>query len=344
MYGLEILEADLNSKYEVEEVERFLNKFDLGLDKDIDYTLTAKEDGVIKATCSKSKNVLKCFAVDEDLRGEGVSSTLISKLIDKLFQEGIYHSFIFTKVKNIPIFSSLGYKVVHQVKEAALLEGGTYDINTYLDNLIKKYDITTAKKAAIVMNCNPFTLGHKYLIEKTAEENEEVIVFIVEEDKSIFPFEDRYNLVKKGTSHLKNVKVIPGGEYIISQATFPSYFLKEENVRLKAYTELDAGIFAKYFCSKLNINKRYVGNEPYCKVTSAYNDSLKDILSQYGVELHIIERRKSNDKEISASEVRKLIKENKPESLKDILPEVTLDYLNSQDGEKIIKKIKMSHI
>ena len=343
MYGLEVQRLNLNSKEERLELENFLNKFNLNLDKDVDYSLVIKENGAIKATCSKAKSVLKCFAVDESMRGEGISSTLVTELINKLFEEGIYHSFIFTKPENVSIFSSLGFKVVNQAKDVALLESGIYDINSYLDRLIKNYKLDSTEKAALVMNCNPFTLGHKYLIEKAAEENKEVIVFIVEEDKSLFPFEDRYNLVKEGTKHLKNVKVIPGGEYIISSATFPSYFLREEGVKLRAYTELDAGIFAKYFCKKLNITKRYVGTEPYCNVTNAYNESLKSILNDNGIELCLVERKKQGDYQISASTVRQFIREDKFEELKNILPEVTLEFLNSDKGRKIIEKIKASN-
>lgn len=343
MFGFNVEKLNLKDKTEKLELEAFLNKFSLELDKDVDYSLVMREGREIKATCSKAKNVLKCFAVDEALRGEGITNTLITDLINKLFEEGIYHSFIFTKPSNVSIFSSLGFKLVHQVMDVALLENGIQDITSYLDKLAKKYNLGSSKKAALVMNCNPFTLGHQYLIKKASEENEEVIAFIVEEDKSLFPFETRFELVKKGTEHLKNVTVVPGGEYIISSATFPSYFLREEGTRLKAYTELDAGIFAKHFCSRLNITRRYVGTEPYCKVTNAYNETLKEVLSQYGVELRRVERRKQGDYEISASTVRNFIKEGKVEELKNILPQTTLDFLGTEKGMKIVEKIKVSN-
>lgn len=343
MYGIEVQRLNLHSKEERQELESFLSKFNLNLDKDVDYSLIIRDGDVIKATCSKAKNVLKCFAVDKELRGEGITSTLISNLIDKLFEEGIYHSFIFTKPENISIFSSLSFKLVYKANDVALLESGVYNINSYLDKLAKKYNIDNNEKAALVMNCNPFTLGHKYLIEKAAEENEEVLVFIVEENKSLFSFDVRYELVKEGTAHLKNVKVISGGEYIISSATFPSYFLREESVRLKAYTELDAGIFAKYFCPKLNIKKRYVGTEPYCNVTNIYNDSLKKVLNKYGLELCEVERKMYNEQAISASSVRQLIRENKIEELRNILPLTTLEFLQTDKGKEIIKKIKSSN-
>lgn len=342
MYGLEVQKVNLNNGLERQEVEKFLQKFGLILDKDVDYTVIMSDNNEIKATCSKARNVLKCFAVDTDMRGEGITATLISHLIDKLFEQGIYHNFIFTKPDNIPIFSSLNYKLIHQVKNVSLLENGIYDINSYLDKFAQKYSVKNNEKAAIVMNCNPFTLGHKYLIEKAASENDEVLVFIVEEDRSLFPFDVRYKLVKEGTEHLKNVKVIPGGEYIISSATFPAYFLREESTRLKAYTELDAGIFAKYFCQRLNIKRRYVGNEPYCNVTNAYNETLKEVLKQHGIELCVVQRKNYREHEISASKVRSLIKEGRLEELKHILPSETLNFLNSENGKEIAERIKVS--
>jgi [citrate (pro-3S)-lyase] ligase len=343
MYGMEVQIVNLKDNKELNKVQEFLSSFGLRLDSDVDYTIVFKQGETIKATCSKALNVLKCFAVDKELRGEGITSTLISNLIDKLFEEGIYHSFIFTKPENVNIFSSLNYKLIHEVKDVALLESGIYDINSHIGKLIKNYNIDNSKKAAIVMNCNPFTLGHKYLIEKAASENEKVIVFMVEEDRSLFPFNIRYELVKKGTEHLKNVTVIPGGEYIISSATFPAYFLREESIRLKAYTELDAGIFGRYFCKKLNIIKRYVGTEPYCKVTDCYNEALRETLKKYDVEVKLVERKSFDGYEISASRVRQLIKEQKLGELKNILPEVTLEFLNSEKGKDIIEKIKGSN-
>lgn len=343
MYGFQPQRVDLNSREERREVEEFLSGFGLNLDNDVDYTLVIKDEEKIKATCSKAKSVLKCFAVSSELQGEGIASTLISALIDKLFDQGIYHYFVFTKPSAAHIFSSLNFKIVHQSEDVVLLESGIYDINKALETIGTKYHIGKSQKAAIVMNCNPFTLGHKFLIEEAAKASEEVLIFIVEENKSLFPFDVRYELVKEGVSYLKNVKVIPGGEYIISSATFPSYFLREEGVKLKAYTELDAGIFGKYFCKVFNITKRFVGEEPYCGVTNEYNNALKKILPEYGVEVAVIERKSYDQSAISASRVRQLIKEGKMEYLKNILPEVTLKFLNSSLGKEIVENIKRSN-
>lgn len=343
MYGFNVERINLKDEDEVKEVSEFLQTFKLLLDDNVDYTIVIRQNGEIKATCSKSKNVFKCFAVSDDLRGTGVSAILMGAVADKLFEQGIYHSFIFTKVSNIDIFTSLGYKLIHKIENVALLESGIYDIKKYLEDLQVEYDIDgVTTRSAIVMNCNPFTLGHRYLIEEAARQSEEVLVFIVEEDKSSFPFIHRFNMVKEGVSHLHNVKVIKGGEYIISQATFPTYFLRKKDEILKAYTTLDASIFGRYFCGTLNITKRFIGEEPYCQVTNAYNDALKEILPTYGVEVVEVKRKAFSGDIISASKVRKLIVQGKIADIQNIVPSSTWEFLNTVVGKEIMERIKFS--
>lgn len=348
MYGASTEQVNLKNRVERAAVETFLEGFNLGLDPDVDYTIIIREgashEAPIVATCSKAKSVLKCFAVKEELEGEGIAGILISNLIDKLFSEGIYHSFIFTKPAKARIFSGLNFKLIHSNAEVALLENGIYDIHQTIEEMKDRYSLGEGEKVALVMNCNPFTLGHYYLIEEAAKNNQEVLVFIVEEDQSLFPFRTRYELACQGVAHLKNVKVLPSGEYIISSVTFPSYFIKEEGDRLRAYAELDASIFGKYFCSRFKITKRYVGEEPYCPVTAVYNEALKQALPTYGVEVHEIMRKALGYVPISASRVRDLLKAGKVQSeeLKNLLPEVTLEFLNTSLGREIVEKLRSS--
>jgi len=348
MYGVNTEQVNLKNPVESAEVETFLQGFNLSLDHDVDYTIIIRDQtshaASILATCSKAKSVLKCFAVRQDLEGEGITGLLISTLIDELFEEGIYHSFIFTKPAKARIFSALNFKLIHSNVEVALLENGIYDIHQAIEALKSKYSIGEGKKAALVMNCNPFTLGHYYLIEEAAKHHQQVLVFIVEEDQSLFPFSVRYELVCQGVAHLKNVQVLPSGEYIISSATFPTYFIKEAGERLRAYAELDASIFGKYFCSRLKITKRYLGEEPYCPVTAVYNEELKKVLPTYGVEVREIARKAFGEAPISASRVRKILKEGgfHSQELNQLLPQVTLEFLNSNLGREIVEKLKNS--
>lgn len=339
----------LRNPAEVEEVKKFLKKFQLDFEENIDYTVAIRENGQIVATCSKSKDILKCFAIDPSMQGTGITNLLLKSIQDKLFKEGIFHSFIFTKPIYETIFTSLGYKVVEKVDKVVLLEGGMGSIDKELNKIASEFSIDSSKpKTALVMNCNPFTLGHRHLIEQASTNSQEVLLFIVEENKSLFPFKVRYDLVKNGVSDLKNVKVIPGGQYIISSATFPAYFLREAGEFLEAYTNLDAKIFANYFCKKFNITKRIVGDEPYCEVTDAYNKALLKILEKSGVNLETIKRKEGEKKTgfISASKVRESLKINKgvnTDELSDLIPEVTIEFLLSKEGKEIVEKIISSH-
>lgn len=327
---------------DLKRVKDFLKEFDLSLDDDVDLTLVAVEDDKIIGTCSAAKNIIKGFAVSRDYQSEGVASKLLTKIQNILFDKGIYETFIFTKPENKSIFEGLGYRFVEGNSDVVLLEGGAANVRKYVRDMFLKSDLDDGEKAALVMNCNPFTLGHKYLIETAAKENERVVVFIVEENKSLFPFDVRLELVKKGVKDLKNVTVIPGGKYIISSATFPSYFLRKEDDRLRAYTRLDAAIFGRYIAKEFNIKRRYVGTEPYCPVTNAYNNALMDILPSFEIEVKIVERLMKDNVAVSASFVRNLIKQGKLEDTKKFVPESTYEFLISKEAEDIIEKIKRS--
>ncbi|MEF9992394.1 MAG: [citrate (pro-3S)-lyase] ligase [Romboutsia sp.] len=330
---------NLKSKYEVEEVREFLGEFDLKYE-DVDYSIVIKENDKIIATCSKKDNILKCFAIDSNYQGLGLSNNLISKVTEKLFLENKYHSFIFTKPENNHLFEGLGYKNIFTTDKVSLLESGNRNINSSLDKIIKEYKIdNSSRNVCIVMNCNPFTLGHRYLIEKASKENENVIIFVVEEDKSAFPFKVRYDLVKKGTQDLKNVVVVKAGTYVISSATFPNYFLKKNDDVLKEYTKLDCNIFAKYFAQKFNIVKRYVGSEPHCEVTNIYNESIKEVFKNYNIDVEIVDRKEILNDAISASRVRQLLKDNKIDQVKNLVPQTTMDFLLSEEGEVVINSL-----
>ena len=322
-YFVEVLNKDLDEKKVINLLD------DLGLtfeNEDKDFTLVARANDEIIGTCSKYKNIMKCFGVKEEYKGKGVSVELINSLIDKIFEEGYSKYFIFTKEKNKEIFESLGAKILYGAEGVILLEGGLTSINDYLNNMKKNLNYKE-NIGSIVMNCNPFTLGHRYLIEYASKRCDKLVIFVVEEDKSYFSFKDRIYLIKEGTNHLKNVKVISGGDYIISSATFPSYFIKDESARLKAYTKIDGGIFGKFIAKALNIKLRFLGEEPECIVTRTYNESLIEELKKFNVSVEVVKRLKFNNEVISASKVRKAIKENNFNAINDIVPKVTWDYI-----------------
>ena len=185
-------------------------------------------------------------------------------------------------------------------------------------------------------------MGHQYLIETAAKECSQLIVFVVAEDKSLFPTEVRYKLVKAGTKHLENVIVLKGGDYIISPATFPRYFMKDFDDISVRQARLDVTIFGEHIAPALGISRRYVGEEPFDLVTNAYNQAMKEILLPKGIELKIIPRKEAKGKPISASTVRALIREEKMYEVMDLVPPTTYSFLISKEAKPIIQKIMKS--
>lgn len=180
------------------------------------------------------------------------------------------------------------------------------------------------------MNCNPFTLGHQYLIEYAASQVDYLYIFVVEEDKSFFLFKDRLELVKKGTGHLDNVKVLPSGKFIISSNTFSEYFDKANLKGTQIDTSLDVETFATQIAPTLDISVRFVGQEPLDPITNQYNMSMKELLPKYGIELREIPRKESGNSVISASRVRRYLKEKRWNEIKEIVPITTYEFLKEK--------------
>jgi [citrate (pro-3S)-lyase] ligase len=227
-------------------------------------------------------------------------------------------------------------KKIVETMNTVLLEGGDY-ITEVLHELKLQYNISNNKKAAVIINANPMTLGHVYLIETAAKENKEVLVFVVSEDLSSFPFKDRIAIIKEALSHLDNVTILPTLSYLVSKITFPKYFLKEDQLIQSEQTLVDVLVYKQFYKKIFNIETRYLGEEPYSYNTSKYNQVLKDYLNSH---IKIIPRKEMNNKAISASLVRKLIKANKLEKIKEYVPLATYKYLTSPQGQKVIDNIQ----
>lgn len=326
----------------VEEVRQWLKDlFDLTYGEDADVTFIVRnEEGELIASASRSGNVFKYFGICSAYQGENLSGQLIGALIDDAFLKGIYHYFIFTKPDKAYAFLGNGFKKIMENEYAALLEGGNRSIAAYMDQLKVKLGEGSGNRGAIVMNLNPMTLGHRYLIEEAAKKVDDLIVFIVEEDKSVFPFATRLKIAQEALADLPNVRVVPGGPYIISQATFPTYFLKRMDDNLIAYTRTDAGLFGKYYAGELGITQRFVGEEPLDLVTNAYNEALTLELARYNVALHIIPRKRDEVDVISASRVRRLLAADEMEKVEKLVVPATYEFLRSPLGEETIEKIK----
>lgn len=200
-------------------------------------------------------------------------------------------------------------------------------VKSYISEIRNKYYKESSYNGAIVMNCNPFTQGHQYLIEYASKLVDYLYIFLLEEDKSFFSFKDRFELVKRGTEKFENVIVIPSGKYIVSAATFPGYFYRENDNTIRVDTGMDLRIFGKYIAPQLNIKIRFAGSEPIDYVTGQYVAEMANTLPQYGIEFIEVPRKENGDKVVSASYVRKWMKEQKWEEIEKIVPQTTYQYL-----------------
>lgn len=202
----------------------------------------------------------------------------------------------------------------------------------WIDSFILSYGeyIHEGHNGAIVMNCNPYTKGHEALIEEAAAQVDHLYIFVVEEDASFFSFEDRFALVRKNTEHFINVYVLPSGNAVISKETFPTYFQKEniQNERIDA--SLDIKLFGLGIAPAFHIEKRFVGEEPLDYITRQYNEAMKEQLPAYGIKLIEIPRKETDGAVISASMVRKCLKEKQYERIGRMVPEATWDYLEKK--------------
>ncbi len=330
------VELDLSNPDHIVKLKLFLERFDLKMDT-VDAAFVIIEDYKIIASCCKLKNVFKMIAVDQDYQHNNLVALLLSEVNYLAFQQGYTHTFTFTPIVSQPIFKSLGYTLVAQTSEVALLEKGVMLINDVIALINKTYDCQQTNNGAIIINGNPFSLGHQYLIETASQQVERLFVFVVEEDASFFSFEERIELIKLGTQHLDNVVVLPSTQYIISQATFPNYFVRDKDHGFDMYATLDATLFGTWF-SKLNITVRFVGEEPLDPMTDAYNQTMLNILPHFNIKLEIIKRKKNKFGIISASRIRTLLKYQDWETLEAYVPKTTFDYIkNNQD---IVEKMK----
>ncbi len=208
--------------------------------------------------------------------------------------------------------------------------GAKNSVNTELEAYKQTLRARKVPIGAIVMNCNPFTLGHRYLVEYAAAQVVKLYVFVVEEDKSEFPFADRFELVKLGVKDIANVEVIPSGKFIISQQTFSGYFNKAQLQDVAVDSSEDVEIFATEIAPTLGITIRFAGEEPTDNVTRQYNDTMKNILPRHGIEFREIPRKTSGDEIISASTVRAALKIGDFDKIKQLVPETTYLYLRGR--------------
>lgn len=295
-----------------------------------------EEDRLI-ATGSIYRNILKCMAVSSEYQGENLLGTLITYLMNEVWDSGFVACYVYTTEKSSASFAYLGFKEIARVnQQLVFLEKAVRGIDDYISE-ISRYR-RAGEASAIVMNANPFTNGHRYLIEQAAQNSNHVYVFVLSEDVSAFPFTIRKQLVEAGTAHLDNVTVLETGNYMVSAQTFPSYFLEEDADVTRVQATLDATIFKEKIASALNITTRYVGEEPFSKATAIYNEALAEVFGET-IGLVVIARKQVADDVISATYVRSELAQGNLESVKLFVPVTTYEFLQSESASAIINKL-----
>ena len=348
----------LSTVYEKEERKRLLFSRGLAEPGGEDLILGFFLDELLVATGSLAGNILQGIAVDGELEGEGLASTVTSALLKKGMERGLNHFFLYSKPEEARLFEELGFSFLASAKasfsglSASLLEWGKPDIASWKAFLAKEAEGRPRKAGCAVVNCNPFTLGHRALIEYASCRVPWLYVLVVQEDKSLFPFEVRLRLVREGTVDLPNVTVLPGGPYVISAATFPTYFTRlAAAARQERITELHAALdlemFRRHIAPSLRIASRFVGTEPFCPVTSLYNETMKEIIpvEKDGFPAIAVREMPRYEKEglaVSASRVRELLREGRLEEARKLVPETTGNWLASPEAQPVLEKIRRS--
>ena len=337
------------------------------------------EDYHVIATGSLFGNTLRCMAVSSDHQGESLMNAIVSHLIEVQYSRGNYHLFLYTKCDSARFFGNLGFYEITRVPEENIvfMENKRTGFRDYLAALHQETQQaeTTARDednagepdpshpaeavmtpggscaagpaaldqggrvGAIVMNANPFTLGHRYLIEQARAACGVLHLFMVSEDVSLVPFSVRKKLILEGTKDIPGIIYHEAGSYIISSATFPAYFQKGDNAVIRSQAGIDARIFTQ-IAAALGITDRFVGDEPTSVVTGIYNEILSTALPEAGVACHIIPRKEADGKAISASTVRSCIHDGRLEDIRGLVPETTYRYFASPEAAAVIGRIQ----
>ena len=346
-----ISEVHSGDRFALSQIDRLLSQEGIKRDANLDYTCAMyDEDYNIIGTGSCFGNTLRCFAVSSAHQGEGLLNQIISHLIGVQYERGNMHLFLYTKVASALFFGDLGFYEIARVDQTLVfMENRRSGFEQYLEGLKRETpsaDPDAKGSAAIVMNANPFTLGHQYLVETAAAACGTLHLFVVSEDASLVPASVRKKLVREGTAHIPNVILHDSGPYMISNATFPSYFLKDEAAVITGHARLDIEIFTK-IARALGISVRFVGEEPASEVTGIYNQIMQEELPKAGIACKVIPRKTVSKgiaagSVISASTVRRCLQQEDWSSLSALIPESTLRYFQSPEAAPVLKKIRQA--
>ena len=378
----DIQELPLSSPYFYTQLEQFLASNGLRMEK-LDRYLTVQADGRILAGAGLYRDIIKCVAVAQEARSEGLVAPLVSRLIAEAAASGIHNLKVFTKPENRAIFESLGFRLLAQAPKAVLMENGK-GLERYCEYL--KGFRRPGRNGVIVMNANPLTIGHKYLIDKASEQVDNLYIIPVKEDLSQFSYAERLEMIKAvvagpaasenyffgrcqknqfteaiaNPTHAttSNVTVLEGSDYIISAATFPTYFLKDLSDASDTQMLLDLDLYSRWIAPALDASVRFVGSEPLDALTAKYNTLIPNAVIIPRLEMASAGPAASENyfsgrypksqfpeaianpthaDAISASKVRKALEEGSFREAAEMCPESTWPYLLGQLAERALR-------
>lgn len=329
----------LHDKRAQRQVDALLEQEGVRRDGNLDYICGIFDDELrLAAVGGCFVNTIRCLAVDGSRRGEGLLNQVVGHLMEVQTQRGNVHVFLYTKPQASRFFGDLGFYEIARVEGALVfMENRRQGFERYCAALEKSR--REGEAAAIVMNANPFTLGHLHLVERAAAENGTVHLFVLSEEAGPIPFAVRRRLVREGVAHLPNVVCHDSGPYIISSATFPSYFLKDGDDVIRTQAALDLQVF-RAIAERLGIRRRYVGEEPFSRVTGIYNEIMARRLPEAGIECRIVPRWERDGRAVSASGVRQAIHDGETERALEWLPESGRRYFSGEEAAPVIAAIQ----
>lgn len=327
----------MNSDYEIREipigyaparrkVEAFLAERGLRLDK-VDYyeAVFAQGEDEILAAGGLLRDAIRCIAVKEDMADEHLANSLVSHLMVIVQRRGYPTVKVFTRPQSKTVFQSMAFEAIAETESVLFMENSQVPLRNYIHKLEKLRK--PGKSGVIVMNCNPFTLGHRYLVEQASQQMDNVFLIPLIEDGCGFTYEERREMMRLGTADLPNVKVCDGSPYAISRATFPTYFLKQLDRAAIHQIQLDLQIFGRYIAPALGATVRFVGSEPFDPLTKRYNEMMQQLLPQYGVDTRLVERTCRKGEAVSASRVRAFIEANKMHAAMELVPATSQPFI-----------------
>ena len=335
-------------------IEQFLGDNGLRLD-DVDYyaALVDETTDEIVAGGGLKEGVIKCVAVADGHKGEAVANQIVSHLIAHANADGHQCVKLFTKPQNRQMFESMSFRLLAEAPKAILMETGIGGIKRYCEELKREKGKVKSEKSngklhhlnpstphpiappsgIIIMNCNPFTLGHRYLIEQAAQQVDTLYILVVREDCSMFGYDERKAMIVRGVAHINNVVVCDGSEYSISATTFPTYFLKCLSDASDTQMTLDIDLYRRHIAPALGATVRFVGTEPDDPLTRRYNELMKSMLP----DVREVARLQQGGVAVSASRVRKAIVENHLALAARLVPPTTVPYIVAHLATRALK-------